>query len=104
MGDRPARGDDAGSNASTRCERALLRILGGGCQVPIGAFAHPAGSGFELTAVVASPDGSQIVRQSQSGVEPEALGKAVGEALLRNGAERILREVYGSEAAVPQQP
>jgi len=98
--------DDASSNASTGCERALLRILGGGCQVPIGAFAQPAGagSGLELTAVVARPDGSEILRESQRGSEPEALGREVGEALLRNGAERILRQVYGSEAAVPQPP
>ena len=88
----------------TDCERALLRTLGGGCQVPIGGCAEMSDAGLQLTAVVASPDGSKLLREKQAGNNPEALGRSVGEALLRTGAQAILDEVYGRQAAVPQQP
>jgi hydroxymethylbilane synthase len=78
--------------------------LGGGCQVPIGAHAEFSGGHLLLHAVVARPDGSLILRESQSGDDPEKLGEAVGKKLLRGGAEQILQEVYGEAAAAPQQP
>jgi hydroxymethylbilane synthase len=92
------------ARAATFCERALLNQLGGGCQVPIGGFAEVERSRLRLTAVVARPDGSRILRESQSGDDPEQLGIAVGQALLRRGGDQILREVYGHAAAAPQQP
>jgi hydroxymethylbilane synthase len=88
----------------TDCERALLRSLGGGCQVSIGAFAELSAGGLQLTALVASPDGSRLLREKQDGSNPDELGRRVGEALLRSGAQAILDEVYGRQAAVPQQP
>jgi len=93
--------DDRDARSTTACERALLRSLGGGCQVPIGAIATVAGGLLTLQAVVARPDGSRILRQTQSGKDPEALGAKVGELLLREGADEILREVYG-ETKAPQ--
>jgi hydroxymethylbilane synthase len=96
--------DDAASRSTTECERALLRTLGGGCQVPIGAHAELSSKGLQLRAVVASPDGSTVIKESQQGSNPETLGRAVGEVLLRRGAQVILDEVYGKQAAVPQQP
>jgi len=87
--------DDAHSRAATACERALLEALGGGCQVPIGAFAEFQEGCLRLQAVVARPDGSTVLRESQSGDHPHRLGVAVAEALLRRGADQILREVYG---------
>jgi hydroxymethylbilane synthase len=96
--------DDAPSRRAALCERALLRGLGGGCQVPIGAYAEAASGTLRLAAVVARPDGSELLRESQSGDDPEALGRSVAEVLLSRGADRILREVYGREAAAPQQP
>src|SRR5580700_10771070 len=50
--------DDAAARATTTCERALLNKLGGGCQVPIGAFAEIEGRRIRLNALVADPDGS----------------------------------------------
>jgi hydroxymethylbilane synthase len=88
--------DDPDARATTACERALLRSLGGGCQVPIGAFATVAGGKLTLQAVVARPDGSRILRETLSGADPELLGAQVGELLLRQGADEILREVYGT--------
>ena len=96
--------DDAAARTATTCERALLRQLGGGCQVPIGALAEVRGEHLHLTAVVAHPDGSQVLRETQSDTSPEKLAAAVAAALLARGAEAILQEVYGSAVAAPQQP
>ncbi len=90
--------DDAASRASTTCERALLNKLGGGCQVPIGAFAELKDKSLFLTAIVAQPDGSLILREHQSGSDPVMLGESVGETLLQRGASKILAEVYGGVA------
>jgi len=96
--------DDAAARATTTCERALLNRLGGGCQVPIGAFAETTSGVLKLTAVVARPDGSRVLTWAQQGADPVALGEAVAEALLKRGADKILQEVYGEAVATPQQP
>src|SRR5262249_39556797 len=82
------------SRRSVFCERAALNALGGGCQVPIGAYAREVDGRLLLQAVVARPDGSEIIREEQAGDEPEKLGASVGAALLAKGARRILEEVY----------
>lgn len=96
--------DDAAARATTTCERALLNKLGGGCQVPIGAFAEVRNGRLHLEAVVAHPDGSKVIRESRDGDDPEALGSQVGEILLRRGGDAILQEVYGQTLVAPQQP
>ena len=96
--------NDADSRAATICERTLLSKLGGGCQVPIGAFAEVKDGKLQLTGVVARPDGSEVLREQQSGTDPVALGELVGYTLLRRGAVKILEDVYGAAAAAPQQP
>lgn len=96
--------DDPAARATTTCERALLNKLGGGCQVPIGAFAESRDGRLQLTAIVARADGSVILRETQSGSDPTALGELVGETLLQRGAEQILEDVYGGAVAAPQQP
>ena len=96
--------DDAAARATTTCERALLNKLGGGCQVPIGALAEMRDDTLHLYAIVAPPDGSEILRESKEGKDPVKLGNEVGEALLRRGGDAILEEVYGRGVAVPQQP
>jgi hydroxymethylbilane synthase len=96
--------DDPGARASATCERALLNKLGGGCQVPIGAAAEVRNGRLHLDAIVASPDGSKILRESRDGDNPEKLGSEVGETLLQRGGDAILEEVYGSGIALPQQP
>jgi len=96
--------DDAVAHRATAAERALLRTLGGGCQVPIGAYAEAVDGMLKLTAIVAKPDGSEVLREQQTGDDPEYLGVRVGKSLLARGAEAILRAVYGEAAAAPQQP
>ena len=96
--------DDIAARRTTAAERALLRTLGGGCQVPIGAYAEAVDGALKLTAIVAQPDGSEVLREQQTGSDPEELGVRVGKRLLARGAEAILRAVYGEAAAAPQQP
>jgi hydroxymethylbilane synthase len=96
--------DDADARAATTGERALLNKLGGGCQVPIGAFAEMHGSAIHLNGLVAHPDGTKLLRESRDGTDPIALGEEVGQALLNRGADVILEEVYGEGFALPQQP
>jgi hydroxymethylbilane synthase len=96
--------DDAAARATTTCERALLNKLGGGCQVPIGAFAEISGSHIRLNALVARPDGAKVLRETREGDNPIRLGEEVGETLLRRGGDVILEEVYGEGFALPQQP
>jgi hydroxymethylbilane synthase len=114
--------NDPAARAATTCERALLNSLGGGCQVPIGAFAemktNVAADAFvrqpasgenpvlHLEAIVADPDGSQLLRESRNGdaSDPAALGNAVGKALLSRGGDKILEAVYGRGLAVVPLP
>ncbi len=110
-GDSATRGhlallNDVSARAATTCERALLNRLGGGCQVPIGAFAEMHNGKLHLEAIVADPDGSRLLRESGDGSlnDPEQLGNAVGETLLSRGGAEILESVYGRGLAIPQQP
>ena len=96
--------DDPAARASTTCERALLNKLGGGCQVPIGAFAEVKNGKIHLNALVAHPDGTKVLRETRDGDDPVRLGEEVGETLLQRGGDAILEEVYGEGFAVPQQP
>ena len=96
--------DDSAARQTTTAERALLNKLGGGCQVPIGAFAELRAKEIHLEGVVAHPDGSLVLRESRDGNDPELLGNEVGESLLSRGGNAILQEVYGQAVAAPQQP
>jgi len=96
--------ENSSARTTTSCERALLGKLGGGCQVPIGAFAELRNQRIHLIAVVAHPDGTKILREFQAGLDPIQLGEAVGESLLKDGANAILEEVYGKSNPMPQQP
>jgi hydroxymethylbilane synthase len=89
--------DDASARATTTCERALLNAMGGGCQVPIGAFAEVQDDKtLYLQAVVAHPNGTKVLRESQVGSDPFQLGETVGQALLKRGGSAILEAVYSS--------
>ncbi len=98
--------NDPAARAATTCERALLNRLGGGCQVPIGAFAEKRNGKLHLDAIVADPDGSKLLRESRDGdpSDPEKLGNDVGDSLLHRGGDEILEAVYGRGLAVPPQP
>ena len=78
-------------------ERALNRRLAGGCQVPIAGYAMLNQDEIWLRGLVGRPDGTQMLTAEVSGhkTQAEALGVQVAEALLAQGADKILAEVYG---------
>jgi hydroxymethylbilane synthase len=98
--------DDFNARAAITCERALLNSLGGGCQVPIGAFAEIRDGQLHLESIVADPDGSKLLRDSRDGAidAPEKLGQEAGANLLARSGDKILAAVYGHSVAAPQQP
>jgi hydroxymethylbilane synthase len=96
--------DHPETRAAVECERALLNGLGGGCQVPVGAIAVKSNAEILLNAMAGRPDGTQILREQRSGTDPVTLGSEVARTLLERGADKILKEIYGQEIAVPIQP
>ena len=90
--------------ATRRClaERAFLRQLEGGCQVPIGVNSEvvysDAGDTVKLTGMVASLDGQQLIRDSVTGSagDPEAVGVALAMKLREQGATEILAEIFAT--------
>ncbi|MDG6778857.1 hydroxymethylbilane synthase [Thiomicrorhabdus sp. zzn3] len=83
----------------TRAERAMNHRLEGGCQVPIGVFAELDGDHLSMRGIVGTLDGSTILQASIDGPsnQAEALGVALAEDLLAQGAQKILDEVYSAE-------
>lgn len=77
-------------------ERALLKQLEGGCQVPIGAYGEIKSNGLYLDALVGSIDGTLTFRQKLRGKidEPIKLGKKLANNLLKAGADEILKDIY----------
>ena len=94
--------EDASARLSVTAERALLKGLGGGCQIPIAATVERDGNAIRLRALVIRPDGSEIIEaveisESIVGTESrlanaEALGAKTARSLLDKGAQRILQE------------
>ena len=82
--------DHAPTTGAVAAERAFLAALGGGCNVPLGAYARWVPEGLRLGAFVARADGSVLVRGERTGAEPEAVGRAVAEDLLSRGARELL--------------
>jgi hydroxymethylbilane synthase len=84
---------------ATRSERALLRRLEGGCQVPIGAFAVVNDGKIKISAMISNFDGTFFVRDSIEGFvsnDVEELGFELAEKLLEQGGARILEEIKRS--------
>ncbi len=78
-------------------ERALLRRLEGGCQVPIACYGQMVNGKLHLIGLVGSVDGKRIIKDTIEGEaeKAEKLGVTLAEKLLKQGADVILREVYG---------
>ncbi len=78
-----------------RAERAMNRILGGSCQVPIAGYASINESGLRLQGLVGRLDGSQLLREEgcASTAEPEKLGQNIANALLERGAAELLADI-----------
>jgi hydroxymethylbilane synthase len=84
--------DDPATRTVVAGERAFLKRLEGGCQVPIAAHGRLAGGVFSLTGLVAEVDGRTIIRQTSSGAAAasEAVGVQLAEYMLTLGAREIL--------------
>ena len=99
---------DASAAVVLQAERAVVEQLGGGCQMPIGAYAHAAGGDeLEITSLVASLDGSQVIRAGVRGSirAPEQLGRQAADELLAKGADSILADARRAlSAAESHQP
>ena len=83
---------DPVATARVTAERAFSRRLAGSCDVPLGAHATLDGDTLQITGFVAAVDGSRLLRDARSGTraDAEALGTALAEALLAQGAADIL--------------
>ena len=83
---------------SQRClaERAFLRELEGGCQVPIGVNSIIENDKLNLTGMVASIDGNKLIKDISIGNvdAPEEVGKKLAEKLIKQGADKILSEIF----------
>ncbi len=80
------------SNRAVTAERAMLAGLGGGCQLPVGAFAEVDADTLSISGVVVAPDRPLLIRSQTSGKAKDAedLGRWVAEDLLWQGAEEML--------------
>jgi hydroxymethylbilane synthase len=92
--------DDPVARAAAVCERAVLAGLGGGCRMPVGAYARFAADGATLavSAMAAAPSGSPMLRDTLQGPASapqaaESLGRELAARLRAAGAEKILRQV-----------
>jgi hydroxymethylbilane synthase len=85
--------NDAATRAAVLAERAMLRGLGGGCQVPVGAATAVAGDRLTLRGVVIDVDGKRRVEASLTGAAgaAEELGQRLAERLLADGARELLK-------------
>jgi hydroxymethylbilane synthase len=82
------------STMAVKGERAFLRRLGGGCQVPIAAYGEVDGGRLHVQGLVARLDGSQLFRAEARGDDSEKVGEQLAEELLSQGAEEVLEEIY----------
>ena len=80
---------------ATDAERAFLGLLEGGCQVPIGVHAEVKDGHLNMTAVIASLDGSTLLRDTAEGNAADAvsIGRALGQKMLDNGGKEILAAI-----------
>jgi len=89
--------DHAPTHFAVTAERAALATLEGGCQVPIGVYCEAAGTGWRMIAVVASPNGSQVLREhiefdshASDFASAQSAGRSIAERLLQGGAAELL--------------
>lgn len=87
---------DAESFVAVKAERALMRTLEGGCQVPVGAWMRREGDGWQMEGMVGSLSGDRCLRAAVScplDADPEELGQRLATSLLEQGGREILDEI-----------
>jgi hydroxymethylbilane synthase len=100
--DMVTRIDDPAAAAALTAERAVVTRLGGGCQMPIGAYAAFDDGRLDIRALVVSLDGAQAARAEARGnaADAHAIGIIAAEQLLARGAADILADVQRAHGAV----
>jgi hydroxymethylbilane synthase len=80
------------TSTAVRAERAFMKAMGGGCTVPVAAYAQLDGNTLSISAMAARPDGSEIIRfaESYDASNPESAGRHAAESLLERGAASII--------------
>jgi hydroxymethylbilane synthase len=98
--------NDSMTAVALEAERAVVARLGGGCQMPIGAYASVQGEAITLAAIVIALDGSREVRATATGAtrDPETVGIQVADELLSRGADTILADAQRVSSATSEQP
>ena len=86
--------DHPSTRREVEAERTLLDRLGGGCQVPLGAYAVLRGGVVHLQAAVVSADGGTVIRAEEEGEDSVELGERTAEKLLAAGAAKLIEEAY----------
>jgi hydroxymethylbilane synthase len=81
---------DPATAASVHAERAFLSGLGGGCSLPIGAFAELADEKIILTGIVIAKDGRRAIRLSAVDTDPHQLGERLAKIAIERGAKELL--------------
>jgi len=86
--------NDIDTERAVYAERAFLRQMEGGCQVPIAGYAHvDERNDIVLTALVASPDGKELYKETVSGSDPENVGTTAANLLIKRGAKALIDRV-----------
>jgi hydroxymethylbilane synthase len=85
--------EDSAARAAADCERAFLKALGGGCQVPAGALAEVVDKEIVITGIIVSPDGIHVYRGDHQGRRASAatIGKRLAIDLLDQGGDKVVR-------------
>lgn len=87
--------NDGATWQATMAERAFLRTIEGGCQVPVGCYSQATNSSIRLTGMVASVDGKQLLRERVEGTldDAETMASGLAEKLLSQGGKEILDQI-----------
>jgi hydroxymethylbilane synthase len=87
--------DHLASRRALEAERTLVQLLGGGCDLPLGALAATKGDRIRMVALVASADGAKVIRTAAESTDPGSAASRLAQRLRADGADRILAELGG---------
>ena len=88
--------DHLPSRRALEAERALIQLLGGGCDLPLGALAAAKGDRIRMVGLVATTDGAKVIRTASESNEPGVAASTLARRLRADGADRILAEAQGT--------
>jgi hydroxymethylbilane synthase len=84
--------NDENSFAEAKAERAFMNEVGGGCKIPLGAFAYVEGKTIKILGSIISPEGKKRVNVRNEGSieDPDSTGRNAGNKILKIGAKEIV--------------